>query len=249
MRLRQQVDPAQNNAGGQRLADPADGQGAQRHAELNSRQEVLQIVLQAPHGACSRDLGGEELLDAGVAGADHGEFGGHKEGIGQNQHGDGDNLEKRQTVHPGCEDSIRPRGTTIPVRLLTNPELKAVTAIDLELTHAHGAYPVTAGRATETRMSSLACVTVPLELKLLLLAAEFPFFTGQLAIHLVFIFGERDAPVGAGRCSMASRKSKKDLDLDWLGCAAGDCGDRRRAARLVRIDQHRSQPDREGAAR
>jgi len=62
--------------------------------------------LETPHSARAGDLGGEKLLDAGIAGADHRKFGGHKEGVGQNQHGDGDNLEKRQTVHLGCEDSI-----------------------------------------------------------------------------------------------------------------------------------------------
>ena len=77
---------------------------------MDGGQEVLKLMLKATNGARTGNLGGEQLLDAGVAGADHGKFGGHKEGVGQNQHGDGDDLEKRQTVHLGCEDSIRRRG-------------------------------------------------------------------------------------------------------------------------------------------
>ena len=110
-RLRQQVDPAKDNPGGQRLADPADRQRAQRDAKLHGRQEVLKFALQASYGSRAGNLGGEKLLDAGVARTDHRKLGGHKEGVGQNQHGDGDNLEKRQTVHLGCENSIRPAST------------------------------------------------------------------------------------------------------------------------------------------
>ncbi len=109
--MRQQVDPAEDDAGGQRFADPADSQRAQSDAELNRGQKVLEFALKAPYGPRAGDLGGEKLLDARVAGADHRELGGHKEGVGQNQHGDGDNLEKRQTVHLGCENSIRRTGT------------------------------------------------------------------------------------------------------------------------------------------
>ena len=94
-RLRQQVDPAEDDVGGQRLADPADRQRARGDAQLNGGQEVLELVLKAANGARAGNLGGEKLLDARVAGADHGELGGHKESVGQNQHGDGDNLEKR----------------------------------------------------------------------------------------------------------------------------------------------------------
>ena len=94
-RLRQQVDPAEDNIGGQRFADPANSQRAESDAELDGGEEVLKLVLKAPNGARAGNLGGEKLLDARIAGADHGEFGGHKEGVGQNQHGDGDNLEKR----------------------------------------------------------------------------------------------------------------------------------------------------------
>jgi hypothetical protein len=68
---------------------------AESDAELDGGEEVLKLLLKATNGPCAGNLGGEELLDAGVAGADHGKFGGHKESVGQNQHGDGDNLEKR----------------------------------------------------------------------------------------------------------------------------------------------------------
>jgi hypothetical protein len=115
-RVRQQIDPAENNAGSKGFSDPADGQGAESDAELDSGKKVFEFVLQAADSAGAWDLGGEKLFDAGVAGADHSEFGGHKEGVCQDQHGDGDNLKNRQTVHLGCEDSIR-RGLSLGVGL------------------------------------------------------------------------------------------------------------------------------------
>jgi hypothetical protein len=105
-RVREEVDPAEHEVCCHRLAYPANSEGAEGDAELNCRQEVLNVMLKAADGACAGNLVGEELFDAGIASADEGEFSGHKEGVGQNQHSDGDNLEKGQTVHPGCEDSI-----------------------------------------------------------------------------------------------------------------------------------------------
>ena len=97
----QSADPAHESGGGQRLADPAQGQGAEGDAELDGGKKVVQIVLQAADGACSGDVGGEHLLDARVADGDQSELGGHKEGVGQNEHGHGDKLEQGKTVHPG----------------------------------------------------------------------------------------------------------------------------------------------------
>ncbi len=103
----QSAHPAHEGGGGQWFADPAQGQGAEGDAELDGGEKVVQIALQAADGAGAGNGVGEHLLDAGVADGDQGELGGHKEGVGQNEQADGDVLEQRETVHPGCEDSIR----------------------------------------------------------------------------------------------------------------------------------------------
>jgi hypothetical protein len=144
---------------------------------LDSRQEVLEIVLEPSNGASARNVSGEKLLDARIAGAHHREFGGHKEGIGQNQHGDSDNLEKRQTVHPGCEDSIRAGQAQSHAQFGAHQSrIGQVTAMS-GTNYTRAAYSITAGRRTESILLRLGF----LELKLLLSVPEVPFFTGQLA--------------------------------------------------------------------
>jgi hypothetical protein len=88
-------EPAEED-GGQRFADPAEGQRAERDAELDGGKEVVEVLLQAADGAGSGNAGGQHLLDAGVADGDQGELGGHKEGVGQNEHGHGDKLQQRR---------------------------------------------------------------------------------------------------------------------------------------------------------
>ena len=100
------VEPAEENGGGERLAEPAEGQRAEGDAELDGGKKVVQILLQAADGAGSGDAGGEHLLDAGVADGDQRELGGHKEGVGQNEHGHGDKLQQRRDRASRCEDSI-----------------------------------------------------------------------------------------------------------------------------------------------
>src|ERR1035437_5496989 len=91
--------PSHEGGGGQRLADPAEGQGAEGDAELDGGEKVVQIALQAADGAGAGDGGGQHLLDAGVADGDQGELGGHKEGVGQNEQADSDELEQGETGH------------------------------------------------------------------------------------------------------------------------------------------------------
>ena len=55
---RQSAEPAHQNRSGQRLAQPAEGQRAERDAKLHGGQKVVQILLQAAHRACSRNAGG-----------------------------------------------------------------------------------------------------------------------------------------------------------------------------------------------
>src|ERR1035437_5073647 len=93
------ANPSHEGGGGQRLADPAEGQGAEGDAELDGGEKVVQIALQAADGAGAGDGGGQHLLDAGVADGDQGELGGHKEGVGQNEQADSDELEQGETGH------------------------------------------------------------------------------------------------------------------------------------------------------
>ncbi len=103
---RQHIEPAQKDARCQRLADPAQRQRAEGDAELHSGQKVVQFPLQTPHGAGSGNTGSQHLLDPRIPDRDQREFGGHKEAVGQNQHGYSDKLKQRKTVHLACENSI-----------------------------------------------------------------------------------------------------------------------------------------------
>ncbi len=107
-RIRQRPHPAGKQRSGQGFADPAEGQGAERHTELDGRQKIVQILLKAAHGAGSGGAGGKHLLDAGVADRNQRELRSHKKAVGQNKHGHSDKLEKEKTVHLACEHSILP---------------------------------------------------------------------------------------------------------------------------------------------
>jgi len=50
------------------------------------------------------------LLNAGVADGNERELRGHKECVGQNEQGDSDKLEQRETVHLALENSILTSG-------------------------------------------------------------------------------------------------------------------------------------------
>ena len=102
----QRTEPTRKDARRQWFTDPAQGQRTKSHAELNRGQKVVHVLLQPPHRASSRHSRADHLLDARIADRDQRELGGHKEAVGQNEHGHGDKLKQRKTVHPACEDSI-----------------------------------------------------------------------------------------------------------------------------------------------
>ena len=107
---RQKAEPAEEDSGGERLAEPAKGQRAEGDAELDGGEKVVQVPLQAENGAGSGNAGGEHLLDACVANGDQGELGGHKEGVGQDEHGHGDKLQQGETVHLGVRIALQRSG-------------------------------------------------------------------------------------------------------------------------------------------
>jgi hypothetical protein len=73
---------------------------------LHGRQKIVEILLQEADGARSGHAGGQQLLNARVADGDQRELSSHKKGVGQNEHGHSDKLQRKQTVHLACEDSI-----------------------------------------------------------------------------------------------------------------------------------------------
>jgi hypothetical protein len=100
------AEPTQKNSRRQGFADPAQGQRTERDAELDGGKKVVQILLQAAHGAGAWNGGRHHLLNPGLADRDQCELGGHKKGVGQNEHGQGDELQQRKSVHLACENSI-----------------------------------------------------------------------------------------------------------------------------------------------
>jgi len=66
-RIGQRAQPAEEEACGEGFADPAQGQRTERDAELHGGQKVVQLALQAAHGAGSRHACGHHLLNARVA--------------------------------------------------------------------------------------------------------------------------------------------------------------------------------------
>jgi hypothetical protein len=87
--------PTEQNAGREGLTDPSESQGTKRDAELDGGKKVVEILLEGAYGTGSWDACGEHLLNARVANGNQGELRGHKEGVGQNEHGDSDKLQER----------------------------------------------------------------------------------------------------------------------------------------------------------
>ena len=89
----QPAHPFDENGGGQRFADPAQGQRAERDAQLHGGQKIVHLLLQPADCAGTGHAGGQHLLDAGVADGNQGKLCGHKKCVGQNEHPYGDKSE------------------------------------------------------------------------------------------------------------------------------------------------------------
>ena len=99
--VRQAAKPTMKDGGGERLAEPAEGQRTEGDAKLHGGQKLVEAELQAADSARSGDVGGQHLFDAGFADGDQRKLGGHKESVGQDEHGHGDKFEQREAVHLG----------------------------------------------------------------------------------------------------------------------------------------------------
>ena len=88
--VRDSVDElhAFDQAGDHGFADPAQGQADHGDAELNAVDDFVEMLVQALDDARADAAGFDELLDAGVADADQGEFGCREERIGCHQEKD-----------------------------------------------------------------------------------------------------------------------------------------------------------------
>ena len=72
---------------------------AEGDAELDGGEEVVEVLLEAADGACSEDILGDELLDAGFADADESELGGDEEAVGEDEERDGDGAKEEEAGH------------------------------------------------------------------------------------------------------------------------------------------------------
>ena len=93
------LEPSSEEAGDDGFADPAEGEAAEGDAELDGGEEVVEVLLEAADGAGSEDVLGDELLDAGLADADQGEFRGDEEAVGQDEQGHRDSPKEEQAGH------------------------------------------------------------------------------------------------------------------------------------------------------
>jgi len=95
----QTLHPIQEDCGGYGFADPTKGQGAEGDAELDCRKETVEVALEAADGGGAGNAGGDHLFDAGVAHGDQRKLRGDEKAVGQNEQGDGNDLEQEQAVH------------------------------------------------------------------------------------------------------------------------------------------------------
>ncbi len=90
----EEQEPALEDFCSDGFADPAEGEGAEGDAELHCGEEAVNVLLEAADGGSTGNPSGDHLVNAGVTDGDEGELGGHKEGVGQDEDGDGNDLEE-----------------------------------------------------------------------------------------------------------------------------------------------------------
>ncbi len=160
LRVRQRAEPAAEQRSGQRLAQPAESQRAQRDAELDCGEQVFKVALKAAYGFRAGDAGLKKLLDARFANGDERELGGHEVGVGQDEHGHGNRLEEQQTVHlaeriassAGCgffSDWREPR--RVKRRILNGGK----TSDEIFVCHFRARRAITCGRSSACRRNHI----------------------------------------------------------------------------------------------
>jgi hypothetical protein len=97
--VRDVADPGLEQVGDDGLADPAESEAAEGDSELHCGQEVVEVLLKMAYEAGTGPALRDHLLNARLANADQGEFGGNEESVTQDQHEDGDAAEKQEFEH------------------------------------------------------------------------------------------------------------------------------------------------------
>ena len=97
--MRKAAEAGQQQLSNRDFAGPAQTQAGQGDAKLHRTKQLVEAAMQPLDGARAGASRSNELLQASLADADESKFGGHKEGIGRNQHQDGYDPEQGQTDH------------------------------------------------------------------------------------------------------------------------------------------------------
>lgn len=84
--VRKPADPMAQQVGDEGLADPAEGQAAERDAELHGGEKVAEVLLQFFDEEGAGVAGVNKLLHTGGPHADQRQLGGHKEAVGEDEH-------------------------------------------------------------------------------------------------------------------------------------------------------------------
>ena len=95
-------DPAQEffeQPSQRRLADPAQAEAGDGDAQLDSIDDLVQVLVQPLDNAGADAAGFDQLLDSGVADADQGKLGGREKGVGRNQEQDEKHPQQRKSYH------------------------------------------------------------------------------------------------------------------------------------------------------
>ena len=102
---RERVQPdafkVEDDLGDGGLADPAEGESSDGDAKLDGGKELVDGVFELEGGARAGPAKRDELLDAGLADADEGEFGGDEEARGEDEEGHDDYAEEHPLEHQG----------------------------------------------------------------------------------------------------------------------------------------------------
>ena len=88
-----------DHAGEEGFANPAQGQADDGDAQLNPVDYLVEIAVQFLDNAGADAAGFDELLDAGLAHADQGEFGRGKERVGCDQEQDEEHPQQHKGKH------------------------------------------------------------------------------------------------------------------------------------------------------
>jgi len=98
-RVRNATQNLLHDAGERRFADPAESKTRQRDPKLNPVHHLVQILVQSQDSARTNSARFNQLLNARVAHAHQGKFGGGKKRVGCHQEQDQHDPEQHESHH------------------------------------------------------------------------------------------------------------------------------------------------------